>query len=95
MALKDIQKDSRLYSGWNRYKVWGMEIYPLETAIVGGMVGSRLGGFVAGPVGMVVGGFVGGLGGGVLGDYYKESMKNEIPTDKEKEVRLLYREVKK
>ena len=21
MALKDIQKDSRLYSGWNRYKV--------------------------------------------------------------------------
>ena len=95
MALKDIQKDSRLYSGWNRYKVWGMEIYPLGTAIVGGMVGSRLGGFVAGPVGMVVGGFVGGLGGGVLGDYYKESMKNEIPTDKEKEVRLLYREVKK
>ena len=83
MALKDIQKDSRLYSGWNRYKVWGMEIYPLGTAIVGGMVGSRLGGFV------------GGLGGGVLGDYYKESMKNEIPTDKEKEVRLLYREVKK
>ena len=95
MALNDIQKDSRLYSGWNRYKVWGMEIYPLGTAIVGGMVGSRLGGFVAGPVGMVVGGFVGGLGGGVLGDYYKESMKNEIPTDKEKEVRLLYREVKK
>ena len=50
---------------------------------------------MAGPVGMVVGGFVGGLGGGVLGDYYKELMKNQIPTDKEKEVRLLYREVKK
>ena len=43
MALNDIQKDSRLYSGWNRYKVWGMEIYPLGTAIVGWLL--NFGGF--------------------------------------------------
>ena len=26
MALNDIQKDSRLYSGWNRYRAWGADL---------------------------------------------------------------------
>ena len=30
MALNDIQKDSRLYSGWNRYKVWGADLMPID-----------------------------------------------------------------
>ena len=29
MALKDIQKDSRLYSGWNRYKVITADLAPV------------------------------------------------------------------
>ena len=35
-----------------------------------------------------------GLAGGVLGDYTKEYIKAEIPTNKEEEVRKYYQEVK-
>ena len=35
-----------------------------------------------------------GLVGGVLGDYAKEYIKAEIPTDKEEKVRKYYQEVK-
>ena len=35
-----------------------------------------------------------GLVGGVLGDYTKEYIKAEIPTDKEEKVRKYYQEVK-
>ena len=37
---------------------------------------------------------VGGLFGGVLGDYTKEYIKAETPTNKEEEVRKYYQEVK-
>ena len=36
-----------------------------------------------------------GLVGGVLGDYAKEYIKAEIPTNKEEEVRKYYQGVKK
>ena len=35
-----------------------------------------------------------GRAGGVLGDYAKEYIKAEIPTNKEEEVRKYYQEVK-
>ena len=83
MALNDIQKDSRLYSGWNRYKVITADLAPV---IFGTVLGS--GGVALGiPI-------VGGLFGGVLGDYTKEYIKAETPTNKEEEVRKYYQEVK-
>ena len=83
MALNDIQKDSRLYSGWNRYKVIAADLAPIISGTVLGSGGVALGI----PI-------VGGLFGGVLGDYAKEYIKAEIPTDKEEKVRKYYQEVK-
>ena len=83
MALKDIQKDSRLYSGWNRYKVITADLAPV---IFGTALGS--GGVAFGMPAVF------GLVGGVLGDYTKEYIKAEIPTDKEEKVRKYYQEVK-
>ena len=84
MALNDIQKDSRLYSGWNRYKVIAADLAPIIS-------GTALGGIGGATFGMPV---VFGLAGGVLGDYAKEYIKAEIPTNKEEEVRKYYQEVK-
>ena len=83
MALNDIQKDSRLYSGWNRYKVITADLAPV---IFGTALGS--GGVAFGMPAVF------GLVGGVLGDYTKEYIKAEIPTDKEEKVRKYYQEVK-
>ena len=83
MALNDIQKDSRLYSGWNRYKVWGADLMPIVFGTMGGILGTGSGI-------PVVGGFV----GGTVGDYVKEYAKTRIPTDKEIEVRKTYSEVR-
>ena len=83
MALNDIQKDSRLYSGWNRYKVIAADLAPIISGTVLGSGGVALGI----PI-------VGGLFGGVLGDYTKEYIKAETPTNKEEEVRKYYQEVK-
>ena len=83
MALKDIQKDSRLYSGWNRYKVITADLAPV---IFGTALGS--GGVAFGMPAVF------GLVGGVLGDYTKEYIKAEIPTDKEEKVRKYYQVVK-
>ena len=83
MALNDIQKDSRLYSGWNRYKVWGADLMPIVFGTMGGILGTGSGI----PV-------VGGLVGGTVGDYVKEYAKTRIPTDKEIEVRKTYSEVR-
>ena len=83
MALKDIQKDSRLYSGWNRYKVITADLAPVIFGTVLGSGGVALGISI-----------VGGLFGGVLGDYTKEYIKAEIPTDKEEKVRKYYQVVK-
>ena len=66
MALKDIQKDSRLYSGWNRYKVITADLAPV---IFGTALGS--GGVAFGMPAVF------GLVGGVLGDYEKEYIKAE------------------
>ena len=82
MALKDIQKDSRLYSGWNRYKVITADLAPV---IFGTALGS--GGVAFGMPAVF------GLVGGVLGYYTKEYIKAEIPINKE-EVRKYYQEVK-
>ncbi len=79
MALKDIQKDSRLYSGWNRYRVWTADLLPIIAGAGGGIAGTTFGIPIA---------------GGVLGDYVKEYAKTRIPTDKEEEVRKYYQEVK-
>ena len=73
MALNDIQKDSGLYSGWNRYRAWGADLTPIIAGIAGGS----------------------GLVGGTVGDYLKESIKAETPTDREEKVRTYYQEVKK
>ena len=43
MALKDIQKDSRLYSGWNRYKVIAADLAPIISGTVLGSGGVALG----------------------------------------------------
>ena len=83
MALKDIQKDSRLYSGWNRYKVITADLAPV---IFGTALGS--GGVAFGMPAVF------GLVGGVLGYYTKEYIKAETPTNKEEEVRKYYQEVK-
>ena len=85
MALKDIQKDSRLYSGWNRYKVITADLAPVISGTALGSIGGATFGMPA----------VFGLVGGVLGDYAKEYIKAEIPTDKEEKVRKYYQEVKK
>ena len=66
MALKDIQKDSRLYSGWNRYKVITADLAPV---ILGTALGS--GGVAFGMPAVF------GLVGGVLGDYAKGYIKAE------------------
>ena len=59
----------------------------LEPVIFGTALGS-IGGVALGiPI-------VGGLFGGVLGDYTKEYIKAETPTNKEEEVRKYYHEVK-
>ena len=39
MALNDIQKDSGLYSGWNRYRAWGADLTPIIAGIAGGSAG--------------------------------------------------------
>ena len=83
MALNDIQKDSRLYSGWNRYRAWGADLTPIIAGIAGGGAGSIFGVPAAG-----------GILGGIGGDYLKEYVKARIPTDKE-EVRKYYQEVKR
>ena len=83
MALNDIQKDSRLYSGWNRYKVIAADLAPV---IFGTALGS--GGVAFGMPAVF------GLVGGVIGDYTKEYIKAETPTNKEEEVRKYYQEVK-
>lgn len=84
MALNDIQKDSRLYSGWNRYRAWGADLTPIIAGIAGGSAGSIFGVPAAG-----------GILGGIGGDYLKEYVKARIPTDKEEEVRKYYQEVKR
>ena len=84
MALNDIQKDSRLYSGWNRYRAWGADLTPIIAGIAGGGAGSIFGVPAAG-----------GILGGIGGDYLKEYVKARIPTDKEEEVRKYYQEVKR
>ena len=81
MALNDIQKDSRLYSGWNRYRAWGADLTPIIAGIAGGGAGSIFGVPAAG-----------GILGGIGGDYLKEYVKARIPTDKEEEVRKYYQE---
>lgn len=43
MALNDIQKDSRLYSGWNRYRAWGADLTPIIAGIAGGGADSIFG----------------------------------------------------
>ena len=43
MALNDIQKDSRLYSGWNRYKVITADLAPVIFGTVLGSGGVALG----------------------------------------------------
>lgn len=82
MALNDIQKDSRLYSGWNRYRAWGADLTPIIAGIAGGGADSIFGVPAAG-----------GILGGIGGDYLKEYVKARIPTDKEEEVRKYYQEV--
>lgn len=84
MALNDIQKDSGLYSGWNRYRAWGADLTPIIAGIAGGSAGSIFGVPAAG-----------GILGGIGGDYLKEYVKARIPTDKEEEVRKYYQEVKR
>lgn len=84
MALKDIQKDSRLYSGWNRYKVIAADLIPIGAGITGGIAGSAYGV----PT-------IGALSLGAFGDYLKEYIKAETPTDREEEVRKYYQEVKR
>ena len=84
MALNDIQKDSRLYSGWNRYRAWGADLTPIIAGIAGGGADSIFGVPAAG-----------GILGGIGGDYLKEYVKARIPTDKEEEVRKYYQEVKR
>ena len=84
MALKDIQKDSRLYSGWNRYKVITADLAPVIFGTALGSIGGATFGMPA----------VFGLVGGVIGDYTKEYIKAETPTNKEEEVRKYYQEVK-
>ena len=83
MALKDIPKDSGLYSGWNRYKLITADLAPV---IFGTALGS--GGVAFGMPAVF------GLVGGVLGYYTKEYIKAETPTNKEEEVRQYYQEVK-
>ena len=84
MALNDIQKDSRLYSGWNRYKVITADLAPVIFGTALGSIGGATFGMPA----------VFGLVGGVIGDYTKEYIKAETPTNKEEEVRKYYQEVK-
>ena len=84
MALNDIQKDSRLYSGWNRYKVIAADLEP----VIFGTALRSIGGVAFGMPAVF------GLVGGVIGDYTKEYIKAEAPTDKEEEVRKYYQEVK-
>lgn len=43
MALNDIQKDSGLYSGWNRYKVITADLAPVIFGTVLGSGGVALG----------------------------------------------------
>ena len=81
MALNDIQKDSRLYSGWNRYKVITADLAPVIFGTALGSIGGVAFGMPA----------VFGLVGGVLGDHAKEYIKAEIQTNKEEEVRKYYR----
>ena len=83
MALNDIQKDSRLYSGWNRYRAWEADLTLIIAGIAGGGAGSIFGVPAAD-----------GILGGIGGDYFKEYEKARIPTDKE-EVRKYYQEVKR
>ena len=83
MALNDIQKDSGLYSGWNRYRAWGADLLPILFGVAGGSISSAAGI----PV-------IGGIVGGVAGDYFKEDVKARMPTDKEEKVRTYYQEVK-
>jgi hypothetical protein len=83
MALNDIQKDSRLYSGWNRYRAWEADLTLIIAGIAGGGAGSIFGVPAAD-----------GILGGIGGDYFKEYVKARIPTDKE-EVRKYYQEVKR
>ena len=84
MALNDIQKDSRLYSGWNRYKVIAADLIPIGAGIAEGIAGSAYGV----PT-------IGALSLGTFGDYLKEYIKAETPTDIEEKVRTYYQEVKK
>lgn len=65
MALKDIQKDSRLYSGWNRYKVIAADLIPIGAGITGGIAGSAYGV----PT-------IGALSLGVFGDYMERIYKS-------------------
>ena len=67
MALNDIQKDSRLYSGWNRYKVIAADLEPVIFGTALGSIGGVAFGMPA----------VFGLVGGVIGDYTKEYIKAE------------------
>lgn len=80
MALKDIPKDIRLYSGWNRYKLITADLAPV-------IFGTALGHIDRTTFGIPI-------AGGVLGDYVKEYAKTRIPTDREEEVRKYYQEVK-
>jgi hypothetical protein len=67
MALKDIPKDIRLYSGWNRYKLITADLAPV-------IFGTALGSIGGATFGMPV---VFGLAGGVIGDYAKGYIKAE------------------
>ena len=84
MALKDIPKDSRLYSGWNRYKLITADLAPV-------IFGTALGHIDRTTFGIPI---AGSIAGGVLGYYTKEYIKAETPTNKEEEVRKYYQEVK-
>lgn len=85
MALKDIPKDIRLYSGWNRYKLITADLAPV-------IFGTALGHIDRTTFGIPI---AGSLAVVCLEIIWKEYIKAEAPTDREEEVRKYYRGGKK
>ena len=84
MALKDIPKDIRLYSGWNRYKLITADLAPV-------IFGTALGHIDRTTFGIPI---AGSLAVVCLEIIWKEYIKAEAPTDREEEVRKYNQEVK-
>lgn len=82
MTGYEMYQDYYKYDGWNLGKVWAADVVPIGSGTLFGFGGNAL--FPG------AGGVIGGFGGSILGEFFKLSIKDNVPTYKEEQARKVY-----